>query len=154
MPNIHRVDLVGMGAEAEVLVAKRLRAFGHSVTPGENYRHDLLVDGSVRVEVKLSHPSDGEWVWGFNSRKRLSDHCDVVVLIGEDQGRFHFFVFPSDHGVFYRNDGKPKAGIGVKVNPRRTHTTGQALSNHRDRWQLIREIRDGQRLQVSQASLW
>lgn len=154
MPNIHGVDLAGIGAEAEALVAEKLRALGHKVTAGESYRHDLFGDDSVRVEVKFSYPSDGEWVWAFNSRKRLSDYCDVVVLIGEEHGRFHFFVLPSDRRIFYTKSGKPKADIGSSVKPTRLRATGRALNAHRDKWQLISETRDGERPRILQRTMW
>ena len=144
MPNWAGEDLVGLGREMEGKVAEILRRLGHSVAAPENRHYDLLCDGKVRVEVKVANPSGGELVWAFNSRKRFSDHCDVVVLVANFENGLVFYVLPADHLIFYTRDGKPKAGIGITVKPtKRLRETGLALERHRDRWELVSQIGNG-----------
>jgi hypothetical protein len=154
MPNYAGVDLVNMGREAEKMVGTLLRSRGYHIEPADNYRYDLLCDHKVRIEVKTAYPSGTDIVWAFNSRKRLEDHCDVVVLIANIDGHARHYVLPADHQVFYNSNGEPKAGIGITRNPSTLKPTGRTLERHYERWDLIRQIRDGEYLKVEQPTLF
>lgn len=154
MPNYAGVDLLKLGREAEEMVANILCQHGHSIGPARNYHYDLLCDGIVRIEVKTAYPSGNDVVWAFNSRKRLADFCDVVVLIANINGQARYYILPADHTVFYNSSGEPKAGIGITKNPGKLKSTGRTLERHYERWALIRQIRDGEYHRIEQPALF
>lgn len=93
-------------------------------------------------------------VWAFNGRKRLEDFCDVVVLIANIDSQARHYVLPADHQVFYTSTGEPKAGIGITKNPRTLKKTGRTLERHYERWDLVRQIRDGEYCKPEQPMLF
>jgi hypothetical protein len=114
----------------------------------------LLCDDTVRIEVKTAYPSGDDIVWAFNGRKRLEDYCDVVVLIANVDGQALHYVLPADHQVFYNSSGEPKAGIGITKNPTTLKQTGRTLQRHYERWDLVRQMRDGEYQRVDQLALF
>jgi len=154
MPNYAGIDLVKLGRKAEEVVGNILSQYGHNIEPADNYHYDLLCDGTVRIEVKTAYPSGNDIVWAFNSRKRLADFCDVVVLIANIDGQARHYILPADHKVFYNSGGEPKAGIGITKNPCKLKDTGRTLERHYERWTLIRQIRDGEYHRVEQPALF
>ena len=155
VPNYAGVDLVNMGREAERAVGDILRQRGHRIGPAKNYHYDLLCDDTVRIEVKAAYPSSkGNVAWAFNSRKRLEDFCDVVVLIANVDGQTLHYVLPADHQVFYGSNGEPKAGIGVTKTPSTVRSTGRTLRRHLERWDLVRQIKDGEYHKAEQPALF
>jgi len=154
VPNYAGVNLVGLGREFEQVVADILRQHGHHIEPPANYHYDLLCDGKVRIEVKVGRRSGKNIAWAFNSRKRLSDYCDIVILIADLGLERRHYILPADHDVFYSN-GNPKAGIGFYPDAKRlTKSTGQILEQHYERWDLIGQIRDGHYHHPKQAALF
>jgi len=155
MPNYAGRDLINMGREAEAEVGDILQQRGHKIGPAKNYHYDLLCDDTVRIEVKTGYPTrDGSLAWAFNGRKRLEDYCDVVVLIANVDGTAFHYVLPADHQVFYTASGEPKAGIGIIAKPTRLKQTGRTLQRHYERWDLVRQIRDGEYRKVEQPALF
>ena len=154
MPNYAGVNLWKRGHEAEEEVGDILCRHGHCVEPADNHHYDLLCDGAVRIEVKTAYPSGNDVVWAFNSRKRVADYCDVVVLIANIDGQARHYVLPADHQVFYNSGGEPKAGIGITKNPSTLKSTGRTLERHYERWNLIRQIRDGEYRKIEQPALF
>jgi len=154
MPNYAGVDLVNLGRKAEEMVGNILCQHGHSIESADNYHYDLLCDGTVRIEVKAAYPSGDKIAWAFNSRKRLADYCDVVVLIANIEGQARYYVLPADHEVFYNSSGVPKAGIGITKNPCKLKKTGRTLERHYERWDLVRQIRDGEYHRIEQPTLF
>lgn len=154
MPNYAGVDLINLGREAEKAVGDILRQHGHRVEPADNHHYDILCDGTVRIEVKTAYPSGNDIVWAFNNRKRFEDYCDVVVLIANVDGQARYYVLPADHQVFYNSGGEPKAGIGITKNPSTLKNTGRTLERHYERWELVRQIRDGEYRKAEQPALF
>ena len=144
MGNIAGANLVKIGWAAEGLVAMRLEEQGYHVSPARNHRYDLLCEG-VRIEVKVASPVDGEWVWAFNGRKRFSDYCDIVILVGQEvvPDSFVYFILPADHPFFYNHDGRAKAGASFRFilrSKKCPRPSRRMLELHRDKWSVIHNM--------------
>lgn len=82
------------GKLGEQAVESLLRAQGYSVAPAPSgHPYDLLVSGTVRVEVKTSMVTEGEWrfklpenrksLYGkYRYRKHYREDSDLTVLVG------------------------------------------------------------------------
>lgn len=143
MANYYGEDLSRIGREAEILVASKLRDRGYCVVPSENRSYDLLCE-NLRIEVKIAYPSTRGWVWALNNRKNFSESCDVVILVGKepDVPGFRFFVFPSNHPIFYNHRGGPKAGVGMCLEPiskKCPRPVRRMLTIHCNKWSVISE---------------
>lgn len=94
------------GIDAEIRVAQRLALFGYSAKRMPyNSPFDLLVNNSLRVEVKYARPSDG-WLWRINFHRHGElDETNVdfyVVMLDGIPGfakKAMFLVFPAPAAV-------------------------------------------------------
>lgn len=133
---------------SEGMVINELRKRGIPAYPGKSvsYAHvDVVAWGCVGIEVKSSR-YDGGYQWGFSSRQRAELQSDVIVLVTLDDEP-QFYVFPSNHPVFYR-DGRRKSGVTYlpyehaqkrkDIRPMLIEDMEQA----RGRWELVQTCRN------------
>ena len=139
-------------------VATRLRRLGLAVRSGNpNLGHDLLVDGHIRISLRVAFPSKRRhrvtvagrsysyryhsWHFNFHHHGEMRDrYADFIVCIavpGPRGARGEIFVIPWEH----------VAGKTFSLHAGRRRYAGQ-YANFRDAWHLVSEAarREGHRL--------
>lgn len=88
----------GIGKEYEHNAKTLLESFGYEVKQMvQNHPFDLLVEGKIKIQVKVSHLYHGEQgnFYSFNFEKKYSA-CDIVILYTvSDSSEESIYVIPS-----------------------------------------------------------
>ena len=87
------------GKRHEKIVAEKLLALGYEVEQmPQNFPYDLLVDGAVKIDVKVSRLYRGQHgsFYSFNLEKPYAT-CDIYILVTleDDRSIKDFYVVPS-----------------------------------------------------------
>lgn len=87
------------GKTQETVAEEMLIAKGHSVRRmSQNFPYDLLVDDSVKIDVKASHLYHGKLgdFYTFNLEKKFAT-CDIYILfaLNDDNTERETFIVPS-----------------------------------------------------------
>lgn len=120
------------GIKGEKLI---LDLTGGKFTP-KGASHDLSTPSGLKVEVKLSrvtHPVKGHqcarWVWGGLLRKKGEKDYDILVLLGEKDGKIHkveddgssfiFFILSKEDvkKVIRNTKGRGNISLNIVPNP-------------------------------------
>ena len=141
-------EVPGEPGEADVIA--KLRSVGIYAAPGKSseWRNlDVIAWGCVRIEVKFSSLSDGQFRFTITNRDKARWlRADVVILVCEWECEKTYHLLPSDHPAFYIN-GNLKGGASYAIAPqRRVHKdrvilTHSVMTTAMNDWGLIEAAR-------------
>lgn len=145
-----------VGEIGEEMVLKELRSRGHIVKDMNEVDKlspfDILLDGSVRIEVKSSSLREGYYFYfslseqeknnnvvsenriqlkSKRTRKRYEKTCDLMILVGIFEGDCHFFLLNPE--VVKSNS----CGIKVPLDP----FSKSKWNKHREKWEVLENIK-------------
>lgn len=130
----------------ERLAIDKLRSVGFDAMPGKmsEWKHQDVVCGQVRVEVKKSVVSVDGYLFKFDSQVHSGMKSHIILLICDDVESVTFHVFPSDHAVFFNKHGVRKIGLAYKPTAKHRKLnskftlTPEIMNAHENKWELIR----------------
>lgn len=108
---------------------------------------DVVAWGCVRIEVKTANFNGRSFQFHIASTKRKNwSKNDLLVLVCKSKHETTYHVFPKSFAIFRNADGTPKDSISYFPDPAfRHHTrptlTREIMDDHRDRWELVEDIR-------------
>jgi hypothetical protein len=85
------------GLQGELLIKNILETKGYTVDKmSVKHPYDLLVNGNIKIDVKVSHKYKGKYgqYYTFNLEKS-NPTCDLYVLICEENEDQNFLIIPS-----------------------------------------------------------
>jgi hypothetical protein len=145
--NQRKVDKKVSKVQSETDAIQVLNMAGIPALPGKALAQawaDVVAFGCVLCEVKSSTISSGQFSFAFTHTQRNHRiRGDVIILECkyEDYNTFH--VFPSNHPMLYRPDGKIKTAISYTPNRnkagRKACLTDSMMAEAQDNWQLVHE---------------
>lgn len=141
--------------KTELGIINILKEMGIPSVPGKMLRHslvDVVAWGCVLIECKSSSWDGGKgFLFGFTPRQNISGvRAHLTVLrcdYGDGDESYH--VFPSDHAVFHKEDGKRKTGVHYqpyatqRKNKKYEILTPELMAAHQNRWDMIEQYRVG-----------
>lgn len=103
-----------------------------SVKTSQNFAYDLLVDNSIKVDVKVSKiftSKTGTKTYSFNLEKK-EPTCDVFILycLNDDSTVRHILIIPSCALM-----GQTQVGVGME---------NSKWLKYKDKWELLHEYSD------------
>jgi len=144
-----KVDKKISTVPSEMWVMERLAKEGIPALTGKASSHqhcDIVAYGCVGIEVKSSraykNKGDG-FMFMFTPRQvKQGPRGKLIVLVCCDDGLTTFHVFPSDHPMFFNENGKRRQSISYtplrKTNKRTTYLTDEMMDAAEENWELVR----------------
>lgn len=135
----------------ETLALKLMSSIGVYAVPARLSVHkfvDIIAWGCVKIEVKTSTvEADGRCQFNFTSQTYAGNdlHGDLTLLIPvkPDGSAVSYHLFPSDHPVFFKADGKRKRGVQYIPNPKKSRHAGgirltkDLMQSYQNAWHLL-----------------
>jgi hypothetical protein len=132
----------------ETAVIRKLHSMGIPALPGKALAQtwaDVIIGGALLCEVKAAKIRDGKFGFNFtHSQQHNRLRGDIIVLVCiHDTGDETFHVFPSNHPMMFKKNGKMRGSLSYTPNRgnagKKAVLTDDMMKAAENNWQLVHD---------------